>query len=72
MSLPLDPVQFAMLSDTGFFGVSSDKLEEIAEEIRSGCSLFDAAWNCGIDPANLRSEDLSAIRSLAESDDEDE
>ena len=23
MSLPLDPVQFAMLSDTGFFGVSS-------------------------------------------------
>ena len=63
--LPFDPTELAMLHGTGWFGVPSDKLEEIADEIRRGEPLFDAAWSCGIDPANLSDEDIRTIRDLA-------
>lgn len=59
-----DPVEFAILNDTGFFGVPDEKLEEIAETMRSGRDLFRAAWDCGIDPANLTDEDRARIRDL--------
>ena len=59
-----DPVEFAILNDTGFFGVPEEKLEEIAEALRSGRELSKAAWDCGIDPANLTDEDLARIRDL--------
>ncbi len=66
MPTPFDPTEFAMLSDTGYFGVPDNKLEEIAEEMRGGKALFNAAWDCGIDPANLTSDDKRAIRELLE------
>ena len=59
-----DPVEFAILNDTGFFGVPEEKLEEIAEAMQSGRDLFRAAWDCGIDPANLTDEDRARIRDL--------
>ena len=62
--LPFDPTELAMLHGTGWFGVPSEKLEEIAEEVRHGESLSDAAWHCGIDPANLTEADIRAIREL--------
>ena len=62
--LPFDPTELAMLHGTGYFGVPSDKLEEIAEELRRGEPLSNAAWNCGIDPANLTDEDIRTIRSF--------
>ena len=63
--LPFDPAELAMLHGTGFFGVPAGKLEEIAEEVRHGEPLFDAAWSCGIDPANLTDADIRTIRELA-------
>ena len=68
---PFDPAELAMLHDTGYFGVSSDKLEEIADEMQSGKSLFDAAWGCGIDPANLSAKDTRSIRDLLEDEEDD-
>lgn len=68
MSLPFDPVELAMLHSTGYFGVPEDKLKEIAEELRCGKTLFDAAWDCGIDPDNLTEDDLNTIRDLLEED----
>ena len=59
-----DPVEFALLHDTGFFGVPEEKLEEIAEVMQSGRDLSGAAWDCGIAPANLTGEDLARIREL--------
>ena len=59
-----DPVEFAILNDTGFFGVPEEKLEEIAEVMQSGRDLSGAAWDCGIDPANLTGEDLARIREM--------
>ena len=64
MPIPFDPAEFAMLHDTGYFGVPADKLEEIADEVRGGKALFNAAWDCGIDPANLTAEDARTIREL--------
>ena len=69
MPYPFDPAEFAMLNETGFFGVSAGRLEEIAEEMRLGKSLYDAAWDCGTDPANLTAEDRRTIRELLEEDD---
>ena len=68
MSLPFDPVELAMLHGTGYFGVPEEKLEEIAAELRCGKTLFDAAWDCGIDPDNLTKDDLNTIRDLLEED----
>lgn len=59
-----DPVEFALLHDTGFFGVPEEKLEEIAEAMQSGRDLSGAAWDCGIDPANLTDDDLARIREM--------
>ena len=69
--IPFDPAELAMLHETGYFGVSSDKLEEIADEMQSGKDLFDAAWDRGIDPANLSSEDRRTIRDLLNDEDDD-
>ena len=69
--IPFDPAELAMLHDTGYFGVSSDKLEEIADEMQSGKDLFDAAWDRGIDPANLSSADRRTIRDLLDDEDDD-
>ena len=63
MSLPFDPVELAMLHAVGYFGVPADKLEEIVEAMSKGKSLSDAAWDCGIDPANLTQEDMESIRN---------
>ncbi len=72
MPLPFDPVELAFLHGTGYFGIPEEKLEEIADEVRSGQSLFDACWACGIDPANLTREDGRAIRELLDWDEDDE
>ncbi len=66
--LPFDPVELAMLHGTGYFGVPEDKLEEIADGVRAGMSLADAAWDCGIDPDNLTREDLDTIRGFLADD----
>lgn len=68
MDASFDPVEFGLLHGTGFFGVPEEKLEEIAEAIQSGSSLFEAAWDCGIDPANLTAEDRARIRELLDED----
>ena len=72
MPLPFDPAELAMLTSTGFFGVSEEMLNEIAEEMgRQGLSspsgaLFDEiCWDLGIDPANLTREDKAALCELA-------
>ena len=70
MPLPFDPVEFTILQETGYFGVSPDKLEEIADGIRAGKPLFNAAWDCGIDPANLRPEDTQAIRDCLDEEED--
>ena len=69
--LPFDPAELAMLHGTGYFGVPDDKLEEIAEELSSQGitdpswgAIREAAWACGIDPANLTSADLDEIREM--------
>lgn len=64
----IDPAEFAMLMNNGYFGVSEDKLRKIAENMYySGLSLSDAAWACDIDPGNLSSADIEAIRDHYES-----
>ena len=75
--LPFDPVELAMLQGTGYFGVSKDSLEEIAEELfaRGDRNLYAAAWACGIDPDNLTKKDVRTIRSYLtdlEEEEEDE
>ena len=73
MNLPFDPAELAMLINNGTFGVTDDKLEEIAETMhRQGMSLFDAAWACDIDPGNLTASDKAAIRDYLDALDEDE
>lgn len=73
MPLPFDPVELAMLTNNGYFGVSDDKLEEIAETMhQQGISLFDAAWECDIDPGNLTASDKAAIREYYDTLEEDE
>lgn len=68
MPLPFDPAEFAMLQTNGYFGVSDDKLEEIAETMyHSGLSLTKAAWECDIDPANLTASDKATIREYYDS-----
>ena len=63
MNLPLDPTELAMLMNNGYFGVSDDILQEIAETMRQhGLSLSGAAWACDIDPGNLSASDESQIR----------
>ena len=64
----IDPAEFAMLMNNGYFGVSDEKLRKIAETmVYSGLSLSDAAWECDIDPGNLSAEDIEAIRDHYES-----
>ncbi len=66
MPNPFDLDDFIIQSETGFFGVSNNKLNEIAGKIRRGSSLHDAAWKCGIDPANLTEDDAEKIRDLVD------
>ena len=67
MPLGFDPVELAMLVNNGFFGVEEEKLEEIAETMHyRGLDLWKAAWECGIDPANLTGEDKEKIRGYLE------
>lgn len=73
MPIPFDPAEFAMLMNNGYFGVSDDKLEEIAETMyQQRLSLYDAAWACDIDPGNLTASDKAAIREYYDALDEDE
>ena len=73
MPIPFDPAEFAMLQTNGYFGVSDDKLEEIAETMyQNGVSLSEAAWACDIDPGNLTSSDKAAIREYCDSLEDDE
>ena len=73
MPIPFDHAEFAMLMNNGYFGVSDDKLEEIAETMyQQRLSLNDAAWACDIDPGNLTASDKSAIREYYDALDEDE
>ena len=59
----IDPAEFAMLMNNGYFGVSEDKLTEIAKTMYySGLGLEEAAWECDIDPANLSNRDIHKIR----------
>ena len=68
MPLPFDPAEFAMLQSNGYFGVSDDKLEEIAETMyQDGLSLSQAAWACDIDPGNLTASDKATIREYYDS-----
>ena len=72
MPIPFDPVEFAMLQTNGYFGVSDDKLEEIAETMyQQGLSLNDAAWACDIDPGNLTASDKASIREYYDEMEED-
>ena len=67
MSL-FDPAEFAMLQTNGYFGVSDDKLDKIAETMyRDGLSLSQAAWACDIDPGNLSASDKASIREYCDS-----
>ena len=68
--LPFDPAELAMLHETGYFGVSPERLEEIAAEIRRGEPLFDAAWSCGTDPDNLSEEDIACLRHMLDEEQE--
>ncbi|MBO4838286.1 MAG: hypothetical protein J5493_02825 [Lachnospiraceae bacterium] len=73
MKLPFDPTEFTILMSNGYFGVSDDKLEEIAEVMyQNGLSMSDAAWGCDIDPANLSASDKAAIMEHKRSLEEDE
>ena len=73
MPLPFDPAEFAMLMNNGYFGVSDDKLEEIAETMyQQRFSLNDAAWECDIDPGNLTASDKATIREYYDALEEDE
>lgn len=73
MPIPFDPAEFAMLMNNGYFGVSDDKLEEIAETMyQQRLSINDAAWACDIDPGNLTASDKAAIREYYDALDEDE
>ncbi len=65
---PFDPAEFAMLQNNGYFGVSDDKLEEIAETMyQDGLSLSQAAWACDIDPGHLTASDKATIREYYDS-----
>ena len=73
MPIPFDPAECAMLMNNGYFGVSDDKLEEIAETMyHQRLSINDAAWACDIDPGNLTASDKAAIREYYDALDEDE
>ena len=73
MPIPFDPAEFAMLMNNGYFGVSDDKLEEIAETMyQQRLSINDAAWACDIDPGNLTASDKAAIREYCDALEEDE
>ena len=73
MPIPFDPAEFAMLMNNGYFGVSDDKLEEIAETMyHQRLSINDAAWACDIDPGNLTASDKAAIREYYDALEEDE
>ena len=73
MPIPFDPAEFAMLMNNGYFGVSDDKLEEIAETMyQQRLSINDAAWACDIDPGNLTASDKAAIREYYDALEEDE
>lgn len=59
----IDPAEFAMLMNNGYFGVSENILTEIAKTMyHSGLALEEVAWECDIDPANLSAEDMQKIR----------
>ena len=73
MKMPFDPAELAMLINNGTFGVSDDKLEEIAETMhQQRLSLNDAAWACDIDPGNLTASDKAVIRDYYDEPDDDE
>ena len=73
MPIPFAPAEFAMLQTNGYFGVSDDKLEEIAETMyQDGLSLSQAAWACDIDPGNLTASDKATIREYYDSLEDEE
>lgn len=56
-----------MLQSNGYFGVSDDKLEEIAETMcREGLDLMRAACACDIDLSTLTDSDKAPIRKYSD------
>ena len=66
--LPIDPVNFALMHDTGYFGIPMEKLEDIKSELAARGienptedEIMEICWEFGIDPGNLTEEDEDAL-----------
>ena len=65
--------ELAMLSSTGYYGISLERLEAIAHGLNqkgvasiNKTTIFETAWENGIDPDNLSDEHYAAIKEIME------